>query len=384
MLLSKPNISNYKILFTFICLLLFSLPLAEVIKQLSTGMIIILGVYSLFKYKLSIEKNFIFYSFLALVMSFIVTSLLSPNTLESLNNSKYLFRLFLIYTVLSIFFYSFSDIKKILYSSFIGYVLSLLWAYYDFIQADYNRMFLKLHSVGHINHSSIFMLYIFILIFSYLIFHLNDKSRIINFFLYTLLVITIFTIFLTGSRATMYTALGIMSISLFYFIFILNNYKLLYVIVPLLTIIYFAIDLNTLTHSKFLRGFEDSARLNLLLSGIKAWYSSGNILFGLGVGNYNFNNHSHAHNTYINLLVENGLVGLFSYLLFIFSLFFTLIKKFCKEKENYIVFAAILLWISNFIISFANTTFHHENAVLLTIIWIIALNINNSDNKKNL
>lgn len=367
------KIDNNKLLYISLALLTFSLPLIEVLKQITMVLIIIYGLYYLYKNKISLKKDILVYSFLGLVVSFIFSAILNSNTIEILDSSKYLFRLFFVFLVLYSFNYASLTIKKIICFMLFGYVLSLIWGYYDFIMADFDRMVLKLHSVGHINHSSIYMLYIFIILISYILYNktTNIKETLI---MSLLLFITLATIYITSSRATMYTSIGILAILTIYSVLITKNYKIFYMLTILPLIIYFILNSNSLSEVKFIRGFQDSARLELILSGIKGWYESGNYLFGLGTGNYNFHNHSHAHNTYINLLAENGLFGLGFYILLMFSIGIKLFNRLKENKNSYILISAMLLWIANMVLSFANTTFHHENALLLTIFWIFAIN----------
>ena len=79
---------------------------------------------------------------------------------------------------------------------------------------------------------------------------------------------------------------------------------------------------------------------------------------------------SHAHNTFLTFLTEKGIVALLAYLVFQLSLFIKFIKNF---RQNSIVFLALLMLMANNIISLANTTFHHENALLMLLFWALAL-----------
>ena len=157
----KNSIQNNKFLFISLCTLMLSLPLAEVLKQFSIASIIIFGLYYIYNHKITIKKDIIFLSFLSLIVTLFISNLLSENILEAFSNSKYLIRLFFIFTVLSVFHYNFKEIKKILYFALSGYMIALLWVYYHYIENGFDRLFFQLNSIGHRNHSSIFMLYIF-------------------------------------------------------------------------------------------------------------------------------------------------------------------------------------------------------------------------------
>jgi len=57
-----------------------------------------------------------------------------------------------------------------------------------------------------------------------------------------------------------------------------------------------------------------------------------------------------------------------------FSIFIKLLNKLKEDKNSHIVVSGILLWIANMILSLGNTSYHHENALLITMIWILAIN----------
>ena len=172
----------------------------------------------------------------------------------------------------------------------------------------------------------------------------------------------------------------------------LQNKYIIFSIVTLLICIYllFIGDVNARMSQKFAHGFEDSARINLIYSSYYTWINN-NVFFGIGLSNGSlidlhdyysqseFTVLTHSHNTFLTYLVERGLVGLMAYVSFIFVLFYTLVQKLRQNNNSFILVSAILLWIMNFVISFANTTFHHENAILMLIVWAIAI----GNSKKN-
>ena len=89
-------------------------------------------------------------------------------------------------------------------------------------------------------------------------------------------------------------------------------------------------------------------------------------------------NVSHAHNTFLTFLTEKGIIALLAYLVFQLSLFIKFIKNF---RQNSIVFLALLMLVFQNVISLVNTTFHHENALLMLLFWGLALSsIDQKDN----
>ncbi len=106
--------------------------------------------------------------------------------------------------------------------------------------------------------------------------------------------------------------------------------------------------------------------------------------FGIGLGNFKdidittfFPGNSevrvsHAHNTFLTFLTEKGIFALLAYLVFQLSLFINFIKNI---KTSNIVFCGLLILLFNNVISLFNTTFHHENALLMLFIWALALGV---------
>ena len=78
---------------------------------------------------------------------------------------------------------------------------------------------------------------------------------------------------------------------------------------------------------------------------------------------------SHSHNTFLTFLTEKGIIALLAYLIFQLSLFIKFIKNF---RQNSIVFLALLMLVFQNVISLVNTTFHHENALLMLLFWALA------------
>ncbi|WP_249321110.1 hypothetical protein [Campylobacter mucosalis] len=79
---------------------------------------------------------------------------------------------------------------------------------------------------------------------------------------------------------------------------------------------------------------------------------------------------SHSHNTFLTFLTEKGIVALLGYLVFQFGLFVKFVKNI---RSDIFVFLALLVLGYQNTISLANTTFHHENALLMLFIWAVAL-----------
>ena len=86
----------------------------------------------------------------------------------------------------------------------------------------------------------------------------------------------------------------------------------------------------------------------------------------------------HTHNIYLSNLVDRGILGLITFLSFMFIWLITLIKSYKKYNQDSKVMLFIMgsfsAWISIFGIGLVNTTFHHENALLA--LFFLGLHLN--------
>jgi len=64
---------------------------------------------------------------------------------------------------------------------------------------------------------------------------------------------------------------------------------------------------------------------------------------------------------------------LITYSSFILFVLIALIKRFIKDRQNYLTVAAIAVYLLNIMVSAVNTTFHDENGLLMGILWAMAL-----------
>ena len=80
----------------------------------------------------------------------------------------------------------------------------------------------------------------------------------------------------------------------------------------------------------------------------------------------------HSHNIYLTALVERGIVGLIVTLIFMFAWLTHLIKTFRLTKlspqATYLWAGSLSAWVATFGIGFVNTTFHHEHGILACLL----------------
>jgi O-antigen ligase len=269
----------------------------------------------------------------------------------------------------------------------------LIYGYFEYFLL-HSKSALQLHSVGHVNHSAIFLTMIFGASISYLIINFN----VLNFLkksLFALLTLLFFIgLIVSQSRA----AFGIGIILYVFIIFIFgkgNKAKLLF-ISPLLFIILISIFFRVGIVQKEIRNQEaniilgDRERVWNISYEAAKWAPA----FGLGINNwgkikpedikrsvekngkiYNKNAYlfqGHSHSIYLMTLVEKGFVGLLSLFVFMIGWIFYLFKNFRNISSDllgsYLWAGSLSAWIVTFGIGLVNTTYHHEHGILASIL----------------
>ncbi len=368
--------------------LALALPVSEALKQISVIIIIILGLSFFLKKELTINKNLLTYSAVGLVLSSVISAFFAFNISEALKAYLDISRIILIFLIIkniqlkSIQLIRFNQILFI--SMFIALAYGLYRIYF-FPEPFPEITYLELKSVGHVNHSSIYLMLVFIIALSWFFIKDRQLPDMHASFLFLIIISSLIGIFISGSRATMFTSTFLMFV-LFFISKQYKNPKLLTVFVLLVIAVLGILLSSEYSMEKFSLGVSGPAtsfRKELYEASILAWMDH-NLIFGIGTDNSHyinpqdyinteFNEISHSHNTYINYLLERGISGLALYLVFIFTVLLELLKQYQLTKHR-LVIAALLIWLANFIISWVNTTFHDENGLLMVIIWGLALN----------
>ncbi len=252
---------------------------------------------------------------------------------------------------------------------------------------------LKLHSVGHVNHSAIYLTMIFGALLQIVLSIINKKNKVTNkikmaaIFLIMLLFISILS---SLSRA----ALGV-SIITFFSILLLSRAELktksiFTASMVLILILLFSFGAGTIQKQKTY--IEENNAMGYRL---QIWNSAIEVAriypaFGIGMFNWKkinteeikrsienrkeiFNEknyayqYGHAHSIYLASLVEKGLIGFFTLLGFMYMWLTELIKNYQNTKNSiFSIFwaGALSSWISIFIGGLVNSTFNHENGIL--------------------
>ena len=377
----------YKFYNIILAIFLFSLPLSEGIKQISLVLFILLGFYIIFKEKKTIKLDLINITLLVFTFATIISCIV---TQVNIKLSYDVIRCSLFFIVLRCIGIEKINFKYMLYSLFVGFIATfIIGCIVRFNSVDPNYVF-ELKSIGNVNHSAIFM----ILISNIALCCISNKYDVFLRYLAILATtVSLVGIFLTGSRATMYLSPLIIIATLLYLnitkeLKIKYTISLLIILSSFIVIVIYNIPDSARIYQKILKGITaNETRYPIFFSAFYTWQE--NPIFGIGSGNFktidithffpgNFEERvSHAHNTFLTFLTEKGLVATIGYILFQISLFTAFLKNI---KKSNIFFLSLMILLINNIISMANTTFHHENALLMLFIWAYSINLIDNSN----
>jgi O-antigen ligase len=261
---------------------------------------------------------------------------------------------------------------------------------------------LQLHSVGHVNHSAI---YLCMMAGASLAFLLSQLQRIRKQYIFIAALLFIFlaaSVIITDSRG----AFGIVFL-LIYSMFLLSKVSVKTKILSLALLSTFLVMIVFIKPAPVIEkqiAYQNS--YDILSQRDKVWRAALvvarlNPLLGIGGGNWNyiemdqiksaveskgetFNvenfalQYHHPHNIYLSNLVDRGILGFITFLTFMFIWLITLIKSYKKynqdSKAMLFIMGSFSAWSTIFGIGFVNTTFHHENALLA--LFFLSLHLN--------
>jgi O-antigen ligase len=296
----------------------------------------------------------------------------------------------------------------------LGSLPPLLWGLYQYFIL-HTKKSLELHSVGHVNHSAIYLVMIFGASLGWILsyFSLDKlKTKIHNLFILALGILSVvfFVSLIIGeSRAAYGTGilLGFLIIHL-----ICKNKKIKVFGMGLIILIFLlSVILKTGVIEKQISNQEAN---NVLSSRDKVWNVSLEAsrfypMLGIGLSNWHFitldqlkksvedrgekfnpNNYwfpGHSHNLFLSALVERGVLGLLMTLIFMLFWFRHIVKTYTwalRSQDSIRLWSGSLsAWVATFGIGLVNTTFHHEHAILACLFLGIYLSYTRKYHPKN-
>ena len=367
----------------FLLVMLFTLPVTEGLKQISLILFVLVGIYICVKEKRQFKFDVINISLFIFVLSAFISCLVN-----GVSPSRVLdpLRCMLFFFVARSVGAEKINFKFLFFTLFAGLITAFIPACIKkFTSSDPAALF-ELKSIGHVNHSAIFML----LVLCIALISMGELKKIYEKNICIAVAgICALGVMITGSRATMYLLpVVIFSILFFQIANKQTSFKVSLGLIILFIAIVFSytyisanITQDIRIYSKLTRGVTGSeTRYPIFSSAFYTWLE--HPFFGIGSGEFKTIditkyfpgnvevNVSHAHNTFLTFLTEKGVIALLAYLVFQLSLFAKFIKNF---RQNSLVFLALLMLVFQNVISLVNTTFHHENALLVLLFWALAL-----------
>ena len=260
---------------------------------------------------------------------------------------------------------------------------------------------LQLKSVGHVNHSAIYLAIISGLALAFTLYSTKCESWQKQIVLFGAFVISLTGVLMSDSRAAVGTALVLIGILCLIASRSLRMGKTWWtMILTAVVAITFSFGAGTIQKQKTYAQNNDvlSSRDRIWNRGLAAWKA--NVIFGVGIGNFReisdteiakwletegktfseeeyFRPFSHAHNLFVNTLVERGACGLFALLLFLGYWGWGLATSLPLGTVNseHLLFwgGSLSPWLISITVGLANTTLHHEHALLSIVLlagWI--------------
>lgn len=371
----------YKFYNLFLVVILFTLPVTEGLKQISLMLFVLVGIYICVKEKKQFKFDVINISLFIFVLVTFISCLINEVSLSRVLDPLRCMLLFFIVRTVGIEKINF---KFMFYALFAGFLTAFVLACITKFTSNDPFAPLELKSIGHVNHSAIFMLLVLLVSLSFV----DSKDKFLKSSCFVIAIISTCGILIAGSRATMYLLPVVIFSTLIYLtikkhINIKFTLSVISIFVLAIITVAFVMQNDARFVYKISQGISSNeTRWPIFYSAFYTWQD--NPFFGIGLGNFKdidittfFPGNSevrvsHAHNTFLTFLTEKGIFALLAYLVFQLSLFIKFIKNI---KTSNVVFCGLLILLFNNVISLFNTTFHHENALLMLLFWALALGV---------
>jgi O-antigen ligase len=375
----------------FLSLMLLSLPSFEAPKNIFLILFLITSLYRQFIKKTKDSWKLWDWIFLSYIASAFLSAIFAgiPNGAEWGG-----FRSILIWTgfawLLSRTQYEVKEITWIMWVTILGTLPPLAWGLIEYM-VIHTKDTLQLHSVGHVNHSAIYLGIILGAALSVTLSTWRDVSFIKRLGLILLPIIFFVAIIIGQSRGVF----GISLIRLSLIILLIPNPKkikavaftLFAIILALMPVMNAAIIQKQIANQNASNTLSDRDLVWNVSFEAARFYP----VFGVGNGNWNritledlkksreergipFDptnyklDAGHSHSLYLTSLVERGIVGFIVLMAFMGTWLVTLFRSYQKLKTSaqgsYIWGASLSAWIVTCGVGFVNSTFHHEHAIL--------------------
>jgi hypothetical protein len=299
------------------------------------------------------------------------------------SNFRDVIRFVLIAWALSRIYFPKDKLFKLALISVIATIFTLGYSYYS-TGGDLH----ELHSVGHINHTAIFLVIAYSISLSLLLFDFHNLQKYQKIILFLSTIVLFYATVDTDSRAAFGLIIFISVFDMICLILKIRKLSVLLLFFGLSSFIGF-LFIQSPPHviQKFLKTdhiFQDDVRDRIRNFSYYAFKT--NPLFGIGFGNYGqikiedikaeiikdkgvfiaseYLPGSHAHNVYYTYLVSGGVLIFSIFLWFWFYIVWIIFKLRSSKENDWIILSSISVLLINLAIGWVNTTLHHEHAIL--------------------
>ncbi|QDC70758.1 O-antigen ligase family protein [Candidatus Methylopumilus universalis] len=386
----SKNISKFLEMIS-LTLMLLSLPSFEAPKNIFLILFLTIALFREWSQKKNKSWEFWDWIFLSYILSSFLSAIFAGFSTSEVWGG---FRSILIWTgfawLLSRSKYNPQEITWIIWIAILGTLPPLIWGLIEYL-VIHTKSALELHSVGHVNHSAI---YLGIVLGAALSVSLSNwkTDGIFKKLISLSLPIFFFIAIIIGQSRGVF---GVSLIRITLIILLIPNSKkiklmafgIFGIILALMPIMDAAIIQKQTANQHLNDVFSDRER---------AWnvsIESAHFFPILGVGNGNWKNitlndlkksrdarnlpfderiygieHHHSHSIYLTALVERGIIGFICLILLMASWLLLLIKTYANLEKipqgAYLWGCSLSAWIVTFGVGVINSTFHHEHAIL--------------------
>lgn len=302
------------------------------------------------------------------------------------SNFTDILRFTLIAWVLSRSFFSKERLIQAAWTAIFATIIALIYGYY----AGGGEL-RELYSVGHINHTAIFLLITYSLSLALLIFEFSKFNNYQKIILALLTIALFYATVDTESRATFGIIIIITLVNFLYFAYRVRRNNIVYLLFFITFIIGFSFIFSPPEALKRIKNenyLEDITRkqINQYSYYVFKYAFEKNPLLGVGFGNYSqidiedikpliikekgsfdkslYRIAPHPHNVYFKYLASGGLLITAIFIWFWFYIVLIMSKLIINRENEWIVFASGGVVMVNLLIGLVNTTLHHEHAIL--------------------
>jgi hypothetical protein len=265
--------------------------------------------------------------------------------------------------------------------------IPLIESYYE-LANNGRRVFIELNSVGHVNHTAIYLLISYVLSSSILVLQFNKIGHTLKSTLLVTTLVLAYVVVDTNSRAASGILVIFTLLLMSYAVYFYKNSKL-----TLATILFVLLSVILITNNpppvvnKFIHGTDligDSPR-SKIRSHVYYTYKT-HPLLGVGFGNYVHFGHeeikdavikdkgyydasqflpsAHPHNIYYTYLVSGGMVMLSVFIWFWLHIVQIIFRVNKQSDSDYLVLSSVGVVLTILGAGWVNTTLAHENALV--------------------